>query len=80
MDKITEGRIVHYVFTNKHGEIVHRPAIVVNAWNGTLPDQMVNLQLFADGTNDLELGDATWRTSVPFSAEPAENTWHWPMH
>jgi hypothetical protein len=80
LDRITEGRIVHYVFTNKHGDLVCRPAIVVNAWNNSLPDDKVNLQVFFDGTNDVDLGRSSWVTSVAYSERPAENSWHWPKH
>lgn len=81
MDRIAVGRIVHYVFTNKHGELVHRPAIVVNDWSATHPNQMVNLQVLVDGTNDVDdYKGSIWATSVPHSESPVENTWHWPMH
>lgn len=57
MEGLVEGRIVHFVLDSKVdetiiGEVVCRPAIIVNAWGGKLQDGMVNLQVFLDGTND----------------------------
>jgi hypothetical protein len=55
MDKISIGRLVHFVLPN--GE--HRPAIVVRVWPDEFPNNTeektgVNLQVFLDGTNDNE--------------------------
>jgi hypothetical protein len=72
------GRIVHYVLYN--GEI--RPAIIVRVWG----DEMVNLRVFFDGSNDAgeESYGTEWRTSVHY-AEPVDgatefetHTWFWP--
>lgn len=59
-EKITIGRTVHYVMDKKYEdekEHKHRPAIVVEVWNGgTLPPDgngCVNLQVAVDGSNDI---------------------------
>lgn len=50
MKGFTEGRIVHFVLPD--GE--HRPAIIVRAWpDGTGCEGYANLQVFTDGSNDL---------------------------
>lgn len=81
MEKLTEGRIVHYILNN--GE--HRPAMVVRNWNG----EMANLVVFTDGSNDgsmvvsrgssdLDTGLLLWRTSK-HHADVSLNqpdTWH----
>jgi hypothetical protein len=92
---ISVGRIVHYVLPDGHGfrdravgQI--RPAIVVHVWGpetGYPPgDQVVQLQVFLDGTNDVEVGGASarslgatyWATSVRHDEGKAGGTWHWP--
>lgn len=83
--KPSEGRVVHYVFEDERSHaLVHRPAIIVNAWNNSLPGQGVNLAVIYDGTNDhtprWPEADAMvgWQTSVYYSETPKHNTWHWP--
>lgn len=84
MEGLIEGRIVHYVLSNGQ----HRPAIVVRDWsNPDLPgsDGMVNLIVFADGTNDMGAVGGTytaqgifWATSAHYSPDGTEHhTWHW---
>jgi hypothetical protein len=83
MEGLIEGRIVHYVLANGQ----HRPAIVVRNWsNPAIPgsDGMVNLIVFADGSNDYEaIQGATelgmfWATSVHYDpAGKMHHTWHW---
>lgn len=75
--KVSVGRIVHYVLPDGRSAGEVRPLMVVRVWNehGT-----VNGQLFTDCTND---GDAykenlAWRTSVAYSEEKLPGTWHWP--
>lgn len=86
--KVTVGRIVHYVMPQGHhraGEI--RPAIIVRVWqqldHPSVPG-MANLQIFLDGANDAA-GDCTadwpstmWKGSVLHSEAPNPGTWHWP--
>jgi len=79
---LTEGRIVHFVLPNGH----HRPAVVVRNWHEA--SGSCNLQVFLDGTNDLDaINNLTreeaergiiWRTSMGYSEEPKPYTWHWP--
>ncbi len=78
MEGLTEGRIVHFVLVDRHGEQVHRPAIVVRVWNKE--NGSVNLQVFTDGSNDGEVykSGIWWGTSVSHSEEPEPYTWHWP--
>lgn len=86
MKGLTEGRIVHFVMNN--GE--HRPSIIVKVWNAVTGT--VNMQVFTDGTNDVEppstpnestlLQEAIatgilWRTSITYNEEKTPNTWHW---
>ena len=49
MDGLTEGRIVHFVMPNDE----HRPAIIVKVWNHETG--YVNLQVFTDGSNDVQM-------------------------
>lgn len=56
MEKVSIGRIVHYVLAS--GE--HRPAIVVQVWRDKYPENAddndgVNVQVFLDGTNDSQI-------------------------
>ena len=85
--KPSVGRIVHYVFKDRHGEMVHRPAMVVRNWaheNGMdagEADDMVQLQVFTDGTNDGPeyASGLYWATSVHEDATgEKEYSWHWP--
>lgn len=86
----TEGRIVHV----RTPGIPHcQPAIVVRNWS-SLEEGAINVAIFRDGSNDLELtafapGTRTemvaWATSVgyrdPEATEPdayQRRTWHWP--
>ncbi|HEV7236242.1 MAG TPA: hypothetical protein VGN15_08685 [Ktedonobacteraceae bacterium] len=79
MKGLTEGWIVHFVLKVPHeAELQHRPAIVVRNWKEAAGT--VNLTVFTDWSND---GPANgmgivWKTSVPYSEEPKEYTWHWP--
>lgn len=73
---LIEGRIVHFVFADRQGELVHRPAVVVRV--GDRASGLVNLRVFTDGANDAPYGDHTlWATSVRYSEEPQDQTWHW---
>lgn len=92
---LTEGRIVHYVLTDRDvcdipltmgrpAAGVERAAIVVNSWPGLdRDDGYANLLVFMDGQNDgLQLHEAPlrWVTSRIRSAEGKEpGTWHWPQ-
>jgi len=83
--KVSVGRIVHYVFKDRNGELVHRPAIVVHDcfadWGVYQEQEGVQLQVFTDGTNDGPdyAAGIVWRTSVYHDEETkAEGTWHWP--
>lgn len=75
--KPTVGRIVYFVMPD--GQI--RPAIIVRVWS----DEMVQLQVFTDGSNDgaENAGGIVWKTSVHFNQPPdatspvASGTWHW---
>lgn len=72
-----QGGLVHFVMGD--GQI--RPAIIVRKFDNDL----CNLQVFVDGTNDkglvppasLESG-LMWATSVPYSADYEAGSWHWP--
>ncbi len=94
MEGLTEGRIVHYVMPDG---VEHRPAIVVKVWrngDGTPPKNgCANLQVFTDGSNDLNHikgPDGTtyinpeevktgvvWKTSSLYSEAKEAHTWHW---
>jgi len=85
MEGLIEGRSVHYVMPD--GE--HRPAIVVKVWDVTGCEGYCNLQVFTDGSNDLNdknkefiaqediRAGICWRTSVCYGEDAAPNTWHW---
>ena len=75
MEGLTEGRIVHYVMPS--GE--HRPAIVVRVRNlETVTDGYVNLVVFVDGVNDVNLATTILETSVFFNnTDKPVGTWHW---
>lgn len=80
MTGVTEGRIVHFFAPGQNGP---RAAIIVRAWGDAGGTQgRVNLQVFADGSNDGNgPTDLTfWRTSVPHkSADAGETFWDWPQ-
>ena len=80
MESPSIGRIVHYCFTDRYNTLVHRPAIVVRVWNPGTDQEMVQLQVFTDGTNDGPdfASGIVWRTSVHYSEEPLNHTYHWP--
>lgn len=77
-----QNRIVEYAIGKDHaGEVVRRPAIVVNDWgSGVHP----NIQVFLDGSNDARYGftseecarGTAWRTSVDEGEGVGE--WRWP--
>lgn len=71
----TVGRIVEFVLTDKYGVNQIRPAIIVRVWN----DDMVQLQVFTDGTNDgPEYATGIyWATSVHRSENKEPRTWDW---
>jgi hypothetical protein len=86
MQKISIGRIVHFVLPN--GE--HRPAIVVRVWPEEFPNNShdhtgLNLQVFLDGANDNEayrgmelpakidlLHGTMWYTNAQYAPPPPE--------
>lgn len=74
--KPTVGRIVHYTLESGRSRGEVRPAVIVCVWN----EDMVQLQVFMDGTNDGPeyASGLRWCTSVHYAAEPAEGRWHWP--
>lgn len=78
MEGLTEGRIVHYVLPGSLNQC--RPAIVVKVWRLN-NDGMVNLQVFLDGNNDapdsINGNYIQWKTSVEYSEERKDGTWHW---
>lgn len=78
--KASIGRIVHYVLEDKYGEKQHRPAIIVRIWNEGTEQEMVQLQVFTDGTNDGEqfASGLFWATSIHHSDEHEVGTYHWP--
>lgn len=74
------GRIVHFVLRARQGMRPssvgeHRPAIIVRVWS----PEMVQLQVFTDGFNDIETGDPViWETSIHNDeTEKKPGTWHW---
>jgi hypothetical protein len=72
------GSSVLFVFVNRRSELVKRPAIVVSVGE----DQACSLNVFVDGTRDLEAdwqGQVWWRCDVPFDPEDSglENSWVW---
>lgn len=74
--KPTIGRIVHF---KESAVDPCQAAIVVAA-----KDDVVNVVLFRDGSNDTQQGwgggePVQWRTAVPSSDNEREGTaWHWP--
>lgn len=79
------GRIVHYVLDTGRNAGQHRPAIIVQVWGDPAnPTPYVQLQVFADGSNDGDeyANGMVWRTSVQpdHSSTPASHTWHWPEY
>lgn len=76
---LTEGRIVHFVLPDGPCKGEHRPAIVVKVWDRGGNAGTCNLQVFTDFDNDGSAykGGQHWATSVVYSEEPKERTWHW---
>lgn len=75
------GRVVHYVLEAGPHQGEHRPALVVRVWS----DEMVNLQVFTDGSNDYYPNQGPepltlWRTSKHLDPDCAPGTWHWPEY
>lgn len=74
--KLSVGRIVHYVLDSGPCKGEHRPAFVVRTWAADL----ANLQVFpdsnADGTSNDCLPVPLWKTSIKQGEGPG--TWHWP--
>lgn len=69
------GRVVHYVLPDGRHPSECRPAFIVRVWN----DELVNLQVFVDGTNDYaDYNGSVWATSVHYSDVHEVRTWHWP--
>ena len=78
MKGLTEGCVVHYCFHMlSTPELQHRSAVVVRVQNKDIG--CVNLTVLSDWINDgPAYGTGTaWKTSVPYSEEPKEHTWHW---
>jgi hypothetical protein len=82
MEGLIEGRIVHYVLLNGQ----HRAAIVVRVFDEHAKEAgLVNLLVFADGSNDkgVIFGNASeqgifWATSAQYDPEGTKHhTWHW---
>lgn len=80
MEGLTEGRIVHYVVSERDlasraaGE--HCPAMVVRVFDKT--NGLANLLVFLDGSNSGVVNAHTmWVTSRHYSESPAPSTWHW---
>jgi hypothetical protein len=78
------GRIVHYVLSNGRSKGEHRPAIIVRVWPKQGEIQLVQLQVFTDGSNDFSsdqvgYNGSFWATSVhQDEVDKKESTWHWP--
>lgn len=73
---------MHYVLPDGPSQGQHRPAIVVRVWRGEFPhaDGVVQLQVFADGSNDGPdyASGLYWATSVRYDPSGSPGTWHWP--
>lgn len=68
------GQIVGYVLPDGRSNGQVRPAIIVNVWT----DEMVNLQVFIDDSNDYPYATApVWVTSVHYDESKSGRTWHW---
>lgn len=84
MPKPSIGRIVHFVLGNGQ----HRPAIITRVWEDDSPgsyppeDEVVNMTIFPDGSNDVPAGSSftltAWGTSVHHDESCKPRTWHWP--
>jgi hypothetical protein len=86
MERLIEGRMVHYVLHYGRSQGQHRAAIVVRVCE----EGVVNLSVLVDGANDdfreehhfaehhITFFPLTlWRTSVHYSETKEPNTWHW---
>jgi hypothetical protein len=76
---IAVGANVRYHFTDRGGEIVERPGVIVKVWDHVQPG-LCNLVVFVDGSNDLDnlamKAPVYWATSVPYSTGGEHHTWH----
>lgn len=75
------GRVVHYVLEAGPHQGEHRPALIVRVWD----HEMVNLQVFVDGSNDYYKNQGPepltlWRTSKHLDHDCGVGTWHWPEY
>src|SRR5471032_613438 len=82
------GRVVHFVLPAGRNKGEHRPAIIVRVWEAAAhpqghPDNLVQLQVFTDGSNDGEeyKSGTHWATSVHHDASGTEfGTYHFPEY
>ena len=81
------GRVVHFILDEGRSFGQHRPAIITRVWaraDQVTPETAVQLQVFADGTNDDIQGGANvvWKSSRQYRdpSEQAAGTWHWPEY
>ena len=75
------GDDVLYVLEDGTSKGQSRPAKVVRVWgSGRDTTQMVQLQVFTDGTNDgtQYASGIAWKTSVHHDPERSLRSWHWP--
>ena len=63
------GKIVHFV---NGASLVHLPAVIAKVWSV----ETVNLFVFPNGSE--VMGQGYTATSIVFSEEPRQHTWHWP--
>lgn len=72
----TKGRTVFYAFFNRYGNLVSRPAVIVNVHS----HECVNLQVFTDGEDDgVDQAGGLWRrTSVLYDDAETSGCWRWP--
>ena len=70
MERLIEGRIVHFVAEGPHHEVEHRAAIICKVRE--LEGGYVNLQVFWPSINGCYV-----ETHVPYSPSGELGTWHW---
>ncbi len=79
------GRIVHFVVESdsakkknqERPEIVHRPAIVIHAYDGEEAGK-VDLEVFLRGRHDGP--QQRFIEGAPYDADAKIGTWHWPEY
>jgi hypothetical protein len=77
MDKVTLGRIVHWVPDEGHLTQAHQAAIVTEVGEPTGTSALPDVELMAFPSRALTIGPP-FQIKARYSADMEPGTWHWP--